>query len=179
MIENTHKEFMEELFKKHSSMVFRTAYFLTKSSAMADDITQETFIRMIKKIHLYDSGKPIEPWIYKITINITRNMLRKQKLLNLIRIPSDIPEGRVIETTILQNERKDDLWKEINRLPQKSKEVIILHFYSELTLVEVANSLDIPIGTCKSRLNYALTKLRKSMPNKEILKVKQKLKEGI
>jgi len=179
VIENTHKEFMEELFNKHSSMIYRTAYFLTKSRAMADDITQETFIRMIKKFHLYDSKKPIEPWIYRITMNITRNMLRKQKLLNLIRIPSDIPEGKVIETTILQNERKDDLWKEINRLSHKSKEVIILHFYSELTLVEVANSLDIPIGTCKSRLNYALTKLRESMSDKEILKVKQKLKEGI
>lgn len=176
MTENTHKEFMEEIFNKHSSMVYRTAYFLTKSREMADDITQETFIRMIKKIHLYDSEKPIEPWIYKITINITRNMIRKQKLINLIR-PSDIPRGKAVETTILENERKDDLWKEINQLSYKSKELIILHFYSELTLAEVANSLNIPIGTCKSRLNYALTKLRESIPDKEIFK--QKLKEGI
>jgi RNA polymerase sigma factor (sigma-70 family) len=177
--ENNHKEFIEKLFNEHSSMVYRTAYFLTKSRTIADDITQETFIRIIKKIHLYNSEKPIEPWIYKITINITRNMIRKQKLLNLIRMSSNIPEEEVIETTVLQNERNDDLWKEINQLSHKSKEVIILHFYSELTLVEVANSLHIPIGTCKSRLNYALTKLRKSMPDKEFLKAQQKLKEGI
>lgn len=179
MTRNNHKEFMEEIFNKHSSMVYRTAYFLTKSRAMADDITQETFIRMIRKIHLFDSEKPIEPWIYRITINITRNMIRKQKLISLIRMPSDTPRLKEVETTILENERKDDLWKEINQLSYKSKEVIILHFYSELTLVEVAKSLDIPLGTCKSRLNYALMKLRESMPDRETLKIKQKLREDI
>lgn len=170
---------MEELFTKHSTMVYRTAYFLTKSKAMADDITQETFIRMINKIHLYDPKKPIEPWIYRITINITRNMLRKQKLMNLIRIPSENAKGNLVETSVVQTERHEELWEEINQLSRKSKEVIILHFYLELTLTEVAESLDIPLGTCKSRLNYALKKLRKNIPDKEFIKLKgENLNEG-
>lgn len=179
MPDHTHKKFMEELFMKHSSMIYRTAFFLTKSKVMADDITQETFIRMINKIHLYDPMKPIEPWIYRITINITRNMLRKQKMMNLFRAPSDIPQTNVVEISVVQTERQGELWEEINQLSRKSKEVIILHFYSELTLVEVAESLGIPLGTCKSRLNYALTKLRKNIPDKEFIKLKgENLNEG-
>ncbi|WP_232697527.1 RNA polymerase sigma factor [Brevibacillus daliensis] len=178
MNENTVNRSIEGIFNKHSSLVYRTAYFLTKSKSMADDITQETFIRMIKKFHLYDPTKPIEPWIYRITINITRNMIRKQKLLNLVGFTSNFSEEEV-ETKILKNERKDELWSVINLLPHKSKEVIILHFYSELTLEEVANSLEIPLGTCKSRLNYALTKLRKSISEKDFFQIEQKLKEDV
>lgn len=147
---------------------------------MADDITQETFIRLIKKFHLFDPTKSIEPWIYKITINITRIFLRKQKLLRIFGISySGIPEFELVEKSILQNEFQDELWKEINSLPQKNREVIILHYYLELKLDEVANSLDIPIGTCKSRLNYALSKLRKSMSVNEFFMVEEKLKEEL
>ncbi|WP_328587365.1 sigma factor-like helix-turn-helix DNA-binding protein [Gottfriedia luciferensis] len=64
-------------------------------------------------------------------------------------------------------------------MPQKSREVIILHYYLELKLDEVANSLDIPIVTCKSRLNYALSKLRKSMSVNEFFMVEEKLKEEL
>ncbi|PGS53443.1 RNA polymerase sigma factor [Bacillus sp. AFS041924] len=176
MPESIDKDRLEVLFNKHSSLVYRTAYFLTKSSAMADDITQETFIRIIKKIHLYDSTKQIEPWIYRITVNITRNMIRKQKIKKLFGMNPIAPLENSVEQSILQTEMEDQLWKEINLLPQKSKEVIILHYYLELKLDEVSDSLNIPIGTCKSRLNYALTKLRSRLSKNELFKVEEKLK---
>ncbi|MDC3412868.1 RNA polymerase sigma factor [Aquibacillus sp. 3ASR75-11] len=160
MTEHPHKEDMAKLFRKHSDMVYRTAYMLTKSRVLADDITQETFIQIIKKFHLYDSAKPIEPWMYKITINITRNMIRKHKLLNLVGVTTDISQGEVVEQEVLRGEWKSELWNEINQLSRKSKEVVYLHFYAELTLSEVAEVLKIPLGTCKSRLHYALTKIR-------------------
>jgi RNA polymerase sigma factor (sigma-70 family) len=144
---------------------------------MADDITQETFIRLMKKFHLYDQSKPIEPWIYRMTVNVTRNMLRKQKILSFVTFGSE-KTNEEVENTILKNEQQDELWGEINALPQKSKEVIVLHFYAELTLEEVAVSLNIPVGTCKSRLHYALTKLRKNISRNDFL-VEQKFKEGV
>lgn len=162
MTEDSNKEYFAEIFNKHSSTVYRTAYFITKSSILADDITQETFIQIIRKFHMYDSSKPLEPWIYKITVNITRNMIRKQKLLSLVGMPTNIVQEDLVEPTILRNESNAELWKEIIKLPRKSKEVVILHFYSEFTLSEVAGILSIPLGTCKSRLNYALNKLREN-----------------
>ena len=156
------KEYIAELFHQHSASVYRTAFFLTKSRILADDITQETFIQIIRKFHLYDSSKPIEPWIYKITVNITRNMIRKQKLLGFVGKKSITPPEELVEPAVLRKESNSELWKEITQLPQKSKEVVILHFYAELTLSEVAKVLGIPLGTCKSRLHYALTRLRET-----------------
>ena len=65
---------------------------------------------------------------------------------------------------IMQEEANREIYEEINRLSFKSKEIIILHFYAGLKLSEIAEALDIPIGTCKSRLNYALNQLRKWFP---------------
>lgn len=166
----TSKQRMAEIFTKHSDFVYRTAYFLTKSKVMAEDITQETFIRMIKKYHLYDPSKPIKPWIYQIALNITRNMMRKQKLLSFVGITTEMSQQEMVERQVMKNEQEEELWKEINRLTKKSKELIVLHFYSGLTLVEVSQALNIPVGTCKSRLNYALTKLRKNMPEHDLFK---------
>ncbi|PEJ57159.1 RNA polymerase subunit sigma-70 [Bacillus sp. AFS002410] len=174
----SNKNSLEELFNNHSSLVFRTAYFLTKSKEMADDITQETFIRIFKKMDLFDATKSIEPWIYRITVNVTRNMIRKHKIKHIFSLNSAISTDKIVENSILKNEMEDELWKEINLLPYKSREVIVLHYYLELKLEEVATSLNIPIGTCKSRLNYALVKLRNRLSDNEILKVDHRLKRS-
>lgn len=161
------REQAEQIFTIYSPYVYKTALFLTKSEALADDITQETFIRVFKKYHTFDANKPLRPWIYKITLNTTRNMLRKQKWLTLLGFAPEKSKGNSVEHNVLQDEQNQELWKEINRLPDKSKEIIILHFYGELKLSEAAEALGIPIGTCKSRLHTALKQLRKQLPNYE------------
>jgi RNA polymerase sigma factor (sigma-70 family) len=158
------KEQAEAIYEEYSAYVFKTALFLTKSRTLADDITQETFIQIFRKYYTFDLSKPLKPWIYKITLNITRNMLRKYKWLKFL---GDIPETvdvHNVEEDILNNEKGQELLKHINKLPQKSKEIIVLHYYAELKLTEITEVLNIPLGTCKSRLNTALTILRKNLP---------------
>jgi RNA polymerase sigma-70 factor (ECF subfamily) len=155
------KETAEMIFKNHITYIYRIALFLTKSKTLADDITQETFLQVFKKYHIYDSRKPIEPWIYKITLNTTRNTLRKQKWLSFT---DQLPEHVACNDTediILKNEEEAALWKAVNSLTHKSKEVILLHYYADMKLSDVAVTLGIPLGTCKSRLNAALTNLNK------------------
>lgn len=174
MGEEISKTNAEMIFKDCSNFVYRIALFLTKSKDLADDITQETFIQVFQKYHTYDSSKPIYPWIYKITLNITRNMLRKQKWLSFF---NEIPERgnrNPVENAILKSEEEKELWREINNLGLKSREVIVLHFYSGMKLIEVADTLGIPLGTCKSRLNFALNTLREKLPQNEF----DSLKDG-
>ncbi|MHB8127231.1 MAG: RNA polymerase sigma factor [Desulfitobacteriaceae bacterium] len=159
------KENAEMIFKEHSTFIYRVALFLTKSKELADDITQETFIQVFRKYHTFDSSKPIQPWMYKITINITRNILRKQKLLKFIH--PEISCLDLVENIVLKSEEEHELWREINNLGLKSREVVIMHFYSGMKLTEVSDSLRIPLGTCKSRLNAALNTLRKQLPKNE------------
>ena len=161
------KEKAEMIFMEHSNYIYRVALFLTKSKELADDITQETFIQVFRKYYTFDSSKPIQPWIYKVTLNVTRNMLRKQKWLKFI---GQIPERgylNLVENTVLKTEEENELWREIIDLNYKCREVVILHFYSGMKLKEISESLGIPLGTCKSRLNTALTTLRRQLPKND------------
>lgn len=157
------KETAEMIFNKHNNYIYRIALFLAKSKTLADDITQETFLQVFRKYHTYDTTKPIEPWLYKITLNITRNTIRKQRWLSFRdQFPEDTASDNT-EGIILKNEEEEIIWKAVDSLTHKSKEVILLHYYADLKLVDVADILGIPLGTCKSRLNSALTSLKKQL----------------
>jgi RNA polymerase sigma factor (sigma-70 family) len=71
-MENISQERAEELFNQFSDYIFKTAYMLTRSQSLADDITQESFIRIFKHYQTYDESKPLKPWIYKIVKKHTK-----------------------------------------------------------------------------------------------------------
>ncbi|MGD7022384.1 RNA polymerase sigma factor [Rossellomorea vietnamensis] len=154
----------EELFSEFRDYVYRTALLLTKSRSLADDITQETFIRILTKYHTYDETKPIKPWIYTITINVTRSIMRKQKWMDRLSIFTDnIEDDRInsLEDIFMHNEEVREIWEAVKGLSIKSREILILHFYLGFTLRESADVLRIPEGTAKSRMNTALKQLRR------------------
>lgn len=157
------KETAHMIFSKHNGYIFRIALFLTKSKTLADDITQETFLQVFRKYYTYDTTKPIEPWLYKITLNTTRNTIRRQRWLNFRDHLPEVTAFDNIEGIILKNEEEAIIWKAVNSLTHKSKEVIVLHYYADLKLSDVADILGIPLGTCKSRLNTALMSLKKQL----------------
>ena len=168
MINNIAEEQAEAIFRKHSAQVYRVALFLSKSPTLADDITQDTFLQVFRKYHTYDPTQPITPWIYKIALNITRKTLHKQKWHIFSREMPDIVINPV-EDAVLKNELNEVLWQAINKLTLKSQEIIVMHYYSELKLSEIAAVLGIPLGTCKSRLNTALNSLEKQLVGNNIV----------
>ncbi|WP_231938143.1 RNA polymerase sigma factor [[Bacillus] enclensis] len=154
----------EMIFNEYRQYIFRTALLLTKSRSLADDITQETFIILLSKYDTYDPERPIKPWIYTITMNVAKTILKKQKILKYFSYFSDeSSHDRVdsVEEHFLKSDDIQEIWKIVNSLSWKSKEVIILHFYSGLTLKECSHVLGIPLGTAKSRLHTALQQLRR------------------
>jgi RNA polymerase sigma-70 factor (ECF subfamily) len=167
-IDKIAKEQAEKIYNEYSKFVYRVALFLTKSKVLADDVSQETFIQAFRNYHMYDKNKPFEPWIYKITVNTSRNMCRKSKWLSFFGSYNDKPSVDTIDDTIFKEHEKADLWAEINKLSLKSREVIVLHYYLDMKLEDVSATLDIPLGTCKSRLNTALTSLRKNLNENQV-----------
>ncbi|GEO27978.1 RNA polymerase sigma24 factor [Alicyclobacillus acidoterrestris] len=161
------------LFEKYSAYVFKTALLLTKSRVLADDVLQETFIQVFRKYHTFDSSKPFEPWLYRITVNVAKNMMRKQKWLTFVpeaRELIDVEAPAPVEG-LLNSEKVDVIKTAINQLKFKSREVIVLHFFAGLTLNEISETLGIPLGTCKSRLNSALTTLRKKLDDNDFFEL--------
>lgn len=163
------KEEASRIFEQHSQYVYRVSLLLSKSESLADDITQETFLKIFKNYHKYDPTKPIEPWIYSITVNTFRNLYRKQKWLNFFgTTPEKGTEVNTVEQSILQEEQNQELRLGIEHLSSKNREVIVLYYFAELKINEIASVLDIPIGTCKSRLNRAVNELRRELSNNNI-----------
>ncbi|BCB03958.1 RNA polymerase sigma factor [Bacillus sp. KH172YL63] len=159
------------IFNEYRDYVYRTALLLTRSRSLADDITQETFIKILSNYDTYDPARPIKPWIYTITMNVAKTVMKKQKILKCLSFFSDDLSPNHIDSVeeVFQKETEvHELWEVVNSLSWKSKEIIILHFYSELTLKECAHVLGIPVGTAKSRLHTALKQLRKLELKKKI-----------
>lgn len=120
---------------------------------------------------MYDKTKPFEPWIYRITVNTSRNMYRKSKWLCFFGSMNEKESDVLIEDTFFKEHQKADLWAEINKLSLKSREVVVLHYYLDMKLEDVSAALSIPIGTCKSRLNSALTSLRRNIKEEPTFKI--------
>ena len=107
-------------------------------------------------------------------INTARNVLKKQKYHFSLEMLQNSTSEEGVEQVVLQKEEDRLLWKRINKLSEKTKEVLFMHYYLDMKIEDVAQALEIPIGTCKSRLNAGLNKLREE----SLYKVSRKSKEG-
>lgn len=128
MVNKITKEQATLIFHEYSSYVFQTALLLTNSRTLADDITQETFIQVFRKFYTFDPTKSVKPWIYKVTLNISRNIIRKQKWLKFTGFIADIIDKENVEENILKSEEEREISNEIAKLPLKSKEIIVYIF---------------------------------------------------
>lgn len=154
----------ENLYRTHYLDLFKLALMLTRSQALAEDIVSETFLKAFEHYHQYTNDKPIKPWLNKILINTLRQFKRKQKRWLLTAETPEIVDLDNFLTQFYTEQKDQELWALVEGLKPKSREVIILHYYESLTLPEVASMLEIPLGTCKSRLNTALNQLRRITP---------------
>lgn len=151
----------EAIYTLYYVDLYKLACYLSKSKPIADDLVSETFLKAFEKYHQYDKSKPIKPWLIAILVNCTRKYWRYKKYTQIFNSMSpttseDIP----ILDAIVENERDLYLWNTIHSLKPIHAEVLLLHYYEELTLKDISKILNIPLGTCKSRLNYGLEQLR-------------------
>ena len=154
----------EALYSQHYLDLYKLALLMSKSKVLAEDAVSETFLKAFEKYHQYDPSKPAKPWLSKILINQLRQSWRKDKYMATTDEFSDIEDDKDFVATILEDEKNKALWQVVHRLKPKGKEVIVLHYFQALTLVEIATLLNIPLGTCKSRLSTALAQLRTFSP---------------
>lgn len=135
----------------------------------ADDLFQETFLRAVRSAATFDASKRFRPWLTAIAVNLVRDDARKRKMRGEVALDSEDVEnlqGVALdpgETPAESAQRGDEasiVKASLQKLTEKEREVVLLHFYNGMTLVEVASALEIPVGTVKSRLHGALTRLK-------------------
>ena len=151
-----------ELFRRYKNLVYKTAYLMLGDADEAEDVLQEVFVQVYKSLDAYDPGRgAFTTWLYRITVNRCLNWRRRWRpFVSLDRARTSVPspEGRMEEKAV---------WQAVRGLSEKLRAVVILRYYWELSYAEIAQILDIPLGTVKSRLNLALRTLRKELEAEE------------
>jgi RNA polymerase sigma-70 factor, ECF subfamily len=162
----------DEIVNRYKNQLFNFAFRFLGNHYEAQDVVQETFVRLFTKKHAYQRIAKFSTWIYTITGNLAKTELRKRKRKNLTPISQMGHDDQLYEIEdIYANPEKDVdsiltetlLQGAINQLPPRFKQVVILVDIQEMSYDEVAEIMHVPLGTIKSRLNRARKKLAKSL----------------
>lgn len=131
--------------------------------ALAQDLAQETFMRVLRQ-HIQRGDRPFRPWLYAIATNLARDHFKSAAVQRAAWMDGEL-EARLVdadaspEERALAGERAADLACALSRLSAKYRAALVLRFYNGLSLQEIADTLDIPLGTVKSRLSVGLRQL--------------------
>lgn len=155
------KEAFSALVEKHSSVLFGTAYLMTRDRSLAEDAVQGALIQMWKHLPSLRLHGSLKSWLVRVVVNEVKQQLRKKRVptVSLEQASEVAGDPKEIETTLAQNEERQHLRLAIQMLPAKQREVVVLRYFSDLTVPEVATVMGEREGTIKSRLSRALDRL--------------------
>ena len=130
----------------------------------ADDLYQETWLRVLKHLDRYDPSRAFEPWLAKICVNTHRSALRRLARSPLLDFTSGQDKDRLLDS-IPAPEGKDylPLYEAVGKLPDKLRQAVALFYFQGMDLAAAAQTLGIPVGTMKSRLNKARKLLKEAL----------------
>ena len=154
--------------------VFRLALSVLNDPDEANEVAQDTFVAALRALKFYRKTSSLKAWLYTIALNISRSRLRKRKtierlqstLTTIFQIQSQnspSPEAAVIE-----NEEDAVLWKTLQKLGEKQRIPIVLRYYHDLSVAEIAQILNVKEGTVHSRLSIGRERLRAVLDNKDL-----------
>jgi RNA polymerase sigma-70 factor, ECF subfamily len=155
------KEAFRILVDQYGSILFGTAYLIMQDRGLSEDVVQEAFIQIWKNLPSFHLKSSIKTWMVRIVINEARQQMRKKKW-PIVPLESANQEIDVIDeadTELVLNEEKQRLREALNRLQTEHREAVILHYYSDLSIPEIAAVTGQREGTIKSRLSRALNRL--------------------
>ena len=177
LYQNGNQEAISELVNRYKQRIHSTIFFLVKKQELAEDLFQETFIKIItslRKNHYNEQGKFL-PWALRIAHNLVIDHFRKEKLMPL---QHDTDEFSVFDIMASNNRNASDqmIYDEkityvrnlLEKLPYEQREVVILRHYAELSFKEISQMLNININTALGRMHYALLKMREIAQNEKV-----------
>ena len=166
------------LFHQYENLVYRTAYLMLDSTNEAEDVLQEVFFQVHGSLSTFEPSKgAFTTWLHRVTVNHCLNRQRKRRILTIGL--EQVPPLALTEQSSWQDRLEDEeaVRQALGRLSEKLRTVMVLRHYLELSYAEIAQTLNIPIGTVKSRIDLALKTLREELrttptafPLKEVAK---------
>lgn len=160
------KSAFEEIFELYKVNAIKTAYILTGNRALADDVVQETFVQCYLKIKDLKNPMQFKTWFFKILTRIAWRMNTKEKsavpVENIFEILT-CSNDENIENNFIKKETSKKIMTAIDNLDYKQRTVVLLYYYKEFSVSEIASIMGCFEGTVKSRLYAARKNLKKSL----------------
>ena len=152
-----------ELYETHVDRVYRLAYRMAGDEVLAQDITQDTFIRAFDRIHDFRGDSAFGTWLHAVGNSVALNTLRKVKRFRARE--TDLDEARLVGSGggDAEPDLRDRLRRAIDDLPDKYRVVFLMHDVEGFKHREIADTLGMQVGTSKAQLSRARAKLRESL----------------
>ncbi len=166
------------LIERHQSKIYGFIYSKIGDRDVADDVFQDTFIKVIKtlKSNAYNEEGKFLPWVMRIAHNLVVDHFRKVKKMPMQRETEEYSifsfmsdDSLNIEGRIITNQVENDLQRLLEELPADQKEVLLMRMYQDMSFKEIAESTGVSINTALGRMRYALMNLRKVIEKNQII----------
>ncbi len=166
---------MEEYIEEYGKDVYSFCVYLTRSRQDADDLYQQTFLVAFEKNEIDEAQKPVS-YLLSIAANLWNNQKRKtmwrKKKANIIYFQEEnleqiAEDAESVEEALIRRDERETVRKEVDKLPDKMRVVILMYYMEQLSIDEIAKALGIPTGTVKSRLHQAKARLKEGMVDYE------------
>jgi len=164
---------ISQLMDEYSDGILHLVFTYVKNRTTAEDLTQEIFIKCYEKLDQFKNKASIKTWAYRIAINHCKDYLRSwhyRKIIFNEKIYDYIPsKSKQVEEEIIEKNEETCLTNAVISLPLKYREVVFLHYYEELSLVEINKVTNININTIKTRLKRAKELLKDTMTEEVLI----------
>ncbi len=161
--QNGDRQAFGELVYHYRESVINVVYRMCGDANLAEDAAQEAFIRAWQHLPRYQPRSPFRNWLYRIATNVALDVLRHERESTDIEDVPLVASDANPEAAVERSECADWVRRAVLALAPASRAVLILREYEALSYKEIAETLDIPMGTVMSRLNYARTQLRETL----------------
>lgn len=163
----TNKAAFLELYDAHFKRIYQYAYYRTLNRTEAEEITSQTFLAALENIERYEHrGVPFAVWLYKIASNKLNNLSRKkEKTVGLEEAEAIGDKASTPEEVFLRKNEKEELMRNLERLPALQQQAIVLRFLQDCTYREISEIMEKTEGSVKQLLYRGLTSLRERMMN--------------
>lgn len=169
---------LETLIKRHQSRIFGFIYSKVGDRDLADDIFQDTFIKVIRtlKSNAYNEEGKFLPWVMRIAHNLIVDHFRHNKKMPLYRETEEFSifsvmtdDSLTIENKLISDQVTMDLRQLVEELPADQKEVLTMRLYQDMSFKEISEATGVSINTALGRMRYAVINLRKVIDKHQII----------
>lgn len=172
---NNHLAF-KTLVETHHQKVYQICYGFLRNNEDAQDTTQDVFIEIFKSVHFFRGDSSLSTWIYRIAVNRSLNLIKKNKTKQLLYSIDQFFHHKQIEpqtdnTPFSELEKKEQakiIQKEIDKLPKNQKTAFTLHKYNDYSYAQIAEIMNLSLSSIESLIHRAKIKLQENLKKQKI-----------